>query len=189
MAYFPLFVDLSDKKVLVVGGGKVATRKVKNLLRFTGHVTVVSPKVSPAIKKLTEEGKVRWIRRRFRPVDLKGTDLVIVAVDDRKLHERIYRLCRKRKILCNSVDSPEYCSFIFPSFILRGDLVVGLSSSGKVPALSRALREKLEEILPQELGELLYELEEKRKEGVRGKELLELARKRLGELFRSRGLS
>jgi len=189
MAYFPLFVDLSDKRILVVGGGSVATRKVKNLLKFTKKVNLVSPEVTRDIKELVREGKVKWIRRRFRPSDLRGVDLVVVAVDDKKLHGRIYNLCRKKRILCNSVDSPEYCNFIFPSFIRRGELVVGVSSSGKVPALSRAVREKLENFLPPELAILLEELERKRIEGLRGKELLELARKKVEELFKAHGLS
>jgi len=182
MALFPLFIDLSGEPVLVVGGGEVATRKVENLLPFNPRITVVSPRLTPRLQKLAREGKVRWIRRPFRSSDLKGKKLVVVAVDKPQLHRRIHRMCKKRGILCNSVDSPRYCTFIFPSIVKRGELVVGISSSGKVPALSRAVREYLEKVLPEGLGELLAELEKKRREGVKGKRLLELARDRLRSL-------
>ncbi|WP_461829960.1 precorrin-2 dehydrogenase/sirohydrochlorin ferrochelatase family protein [Aquifex sp.] len=185
MAYFPVFLDLRNRKVLIVGGGKVATRKVKNLLPFTKDITVLSPKVTKELKELIDKYDLRWLRRRFRASDLRGVHLVIVAVDDIKLQKRIFRLCEKRGILCNAVDSPEFCNFIFPSIIKRGDLILALSTSGKVPALSRALREKLEECIPENIEEILKELERLRSSLPKGKErqrlLLELARKLLSE--------
>ncbi|GAB6066563.1 bifunctional precorrin-2 dehydrogenase/sirohydrochlorin ferrochelatase [Aquifex pyrophilus] len=183
MAYFPLFVNLKGKKVLVVGGGKVGTRKVKSLLPFGANVKVVSPKFTEELLHLGNMGKVELVKRRFKPSDLKGVDIVIVAVDNIKLQERIYRLCEKRKILCNSVDSPEFCNFIFPSVIKRGNLVIGISTSGKVPALSRALREKLESCIPEDIENILEELSRLRSSMKKGRErqkrLLREARKRL----------
>ena len=185
MAYFPVFLDLTNRKVLIVGGGKVATRKVKNLLPFTKDITIVSPKVTKELKELIDKYDLRWQKRRFRAPDLRGIHLVIVAVDDLKLQKRIFRLCEKRGILCNAVDSPEFCNFIFPSIIKRGELILALSTSGKVPALSRALREKLEKCIPENIEEILKELETIRKSLPKGerrqKLLLELARKLLSE--------
>ncbi len=185
MAYFPVFLDLRNKKVLIVGGGNVATRKVKNLLPFTKDITIVSPKVTKELKELINKNYLRWLRRKFRTSDLKGANLVIVAVDDLKLQKRIFKLCEKRKILCNAVDSPEFCNFIFPSIIKRGDLVLALSTSGKVPALARALREKLEDCIPENVEEILKELEALRRSLPKGerrqKLLLELARKLISE--------
>ncbi len=185
MAYFPVFLDLRNRKVLVVGGGKVATRKVKNLLPFTQNITIVSPKVTKELKELIDDYGLRWLRRRFRTLDLRNAGLVIVAVDDLKLQRRVFRLCEKRGILCNAVDSPEFCNFIFPSIIKRGDLILALSTSGKVPALSRALRERLEEFIPENVEEILKELESLRSSLPKGEKrqrlLLELARKLLSE--------
>jgi len=95
---------------------------------------------------------------------------VIVAVDNVKLQERIYRLCERRGILCNSVDSPELCNFIFPSLVVRGELVIGISSSGKVPALSKRIREIIERCLPENIEEVLEELSRERESMKKGEE-------------------
>jgi len=158
MPFFPAFIDLSDKKVLVVGGGKVATRKVKNLLNFTQNITIVAPKISEELQKVAKEKGLKIKRRRFLTSDLKGKDLVIVAVDDVKLQRRIFKFCERRKILCNAVDSPEYCNFIFPSLIVKGELVIGISTSGKVPALSRRIRELIETHLPEDIDRILEDI-------------------------------
>ena len=183
MAYFPLFINLEGKKILVVGGGKVGTRKVKSLLPFGCSIKVVSPTFSKELLTLGKTKRIELVRRKFRPSDLKDVDIVIVAVDNLKLQERIYRLCEKRRILCNSVDSLEFCNFIFPSVIRKGDIVIGISTSGKVPALSRALREKLEKCIPKNIEEILEELSKLRSSMKKGKErqkrLLMEARKKL----------
>ncbi|NPB07129.1 MAG: bifunctional precorrin-2 dehydrogenase/sirohydrochlorin ferrochelatase [Aquificae bacterium] len=184
MPLFPVFIELTGRPVLVVGGGKVAARKVKQLLPFKPEVTLVSPKATPELRELAKRKVIKWKRRAFRPSDLRGKLLVVLATDDARLQARVSKLCKEKGILCNAVDAPEHCSFIFPSLVRRGELVVGISTSGKVPALSRALREKLEELLPEELGRLVTELERARSSGVRGEELLELARRRLGEVLR-----
>ncbi len=155
MPLFPIFVDIKDRKVLVVGGGRVATRKVMSLLPFGPSIVVVSPKFTEDLERLGMEGKIRLLRRRFMSKDLEGASLVVVAVDDVKLQRRIYRLCEKRGIPCNSVDSPRWCSFIFPSLIVRGDLVIGISTSGRVPALSKRVREIVERCLPEDIEKVL----------------------------------
>ncbi len=170
MPLFPVFIDLSDRKVLVIGGGEVATRKVKSLVRFTRNITVVAPEVTGEIRRLAEEGKVKVKRRRFMSSDLKGADLVIVAVDDERVQKRVYELCRKRGVLCNAVDSPEWCTFVFPSLIVRGDLVIGISTSGKAPALSRRVREMVERSLPENIEEVLRRVSSERSSLKKGRE-------------------
>ncbi len=118
MPLFPAFIDLSKKKIFVVGGGKVATRKVKSLLKFTRNITVVAPRVREELLDLIEREGLELLKREFRPTDLKGKHLVVVAVPSLSLQRRIFKLCERRNILCNAVDSPDYCSFIFPSLIL-----------------------------------------------------------------------
>ncbi|MDQ7037955.1 MAG: bifunctional precorrin-2 dehydrogenase/sirohydrochlorin ferrochelatase [Aquificota bacterium] len=162
MPLFPVFVDLTGKKVLVVGGGKVGTRKVKSLLPFGPEIVVVSPEFTADLERLGREGRIKLLRRRFMSGDLKGADLVVVAVDDERLQRRIYRMCKKRGVPCNSVDSPQWCSFIFPSLIVRGDLVIGITTSGKVPALSRRVREIVEKCLPDDIEEVLRTLAKER---------------------------
>jgi precorrin-2 dehydrogenase/sirohydrochlorin ferrochelatase len=170
MPLFPVFIDLSKKKVLVVGGGQVATRKVKSLLGFTENVTVVAPEVSPELVQLFKEGRIKLKKRRFMQKDLEGVDLVVVAVDNLKLQRRIYRLCERRGILCNAVDSPDLCSFIFPSLVVRGDLVIGISTSGKVPGLSRRVREIIQRCLPEDIERILEDLRRERESMTKGEE-------------------
>jgi len=178
--YFPAYVDLKGKDILVIGGGRVATRKVKKLLEFTENITVVSPEVTKELEKLIRKRKLKWIKRKFKPLDLKGRFLVIVAVDDIRLQKRVFELCEKKRILCNSVDSPKYCNFIFPSIIKKGDLLISISTSGKVPALSRVLREKIEECLPKNVENIMKKLVNVRESEEKGEErqrkLLRLAR-------------
>ena len=183
MPYFPLFVDLTNKRILVVGGGKVATHKVKKLLQFGAQITVVAPKVSNELKKLRKEGKIKIKRRRFLTGDLKNKDLVVVATDDIKLQERIYKLCTKKRIPCNTVDVPEYCSFIFGSTIVRGELVVAITTSGKAPALSKELRKFLERVIPEDIDKLLEELYEIRKNLPKGTKRQKLLTKLAKEYF------
>ena len=168
MSLFPAFVSLKGKKILVVGGGKVATRKVEKLLPFDGEITVVAPKVSKELKKLAKEKKIKLKRRRFLTGDLKNTFMVIVAVDDIDLQRRIFKLCQKRGILCNSVDSPDYCNFIFPALVVKGDLVIGITTSGKAPALSKEVKKLIEKTLPEEIEDILETLYRERKRLPKG---------------------
>jgi len=170
MPLFPAFVSLKGKKILVVGGGKVATRKVEKLLPFGGEIAVVAPKVSKELKKLAKEKRIKLKRRRFLTGDLRGAFMVIVAVDDIDLQRRIFNLCQKRGIFCNSVDSPDYCNFIFPALVVRGDLVIGITTSGKAPALSREVRKLIEKTLPEELEMILETLYRERERLPKGSE-------------------
>ncbi|MFN7066093.1 MAG: bifunctional precorrin-2 dehydrogenase/sirohydrochlorin ferrochelatase, partial [Aquificaceae bacterium] len=126
-----------------MGGGLVAERKVKKLLPFEPNIKVIDPKATKEIKELHKEGKIKLVLRRVRISDIKRAFLVIAALDDVRVQKRLYEYCKRKGILCNAVDNIEYCSFIFPAIVLRGDVVIGISTSGKVPALSRSLREYL----------------------------------------------
>jgi len=168
MPLFPTFIDLSHKKVLVVGGGRVATRKVESLLKFTKNIKVVAPKVRKELKDIIKREGLELKKRHFRSSDLKGVDMVIVAVDKVSLQERVFRICERRGILCNSVDSPELCNFIFPSLVVKGDATVGISTGGRVPALSKRLRELIERCLPENLESILEEVAREREKLPKG---------------------
>ncbi len=190
MALFPIFVDLKDKEILVVGGGRVALRKVEKLLPFGGKITVVAPKAVKELKELHRKGKIKLKRRPFKVEDLKNKYLVVVAADDVNLQRRIFNLCQRKGILCNSVDSPEYCNFIFPALVRKGELVIGITTSGKAPALAALLRKHLERNLPDGLAEIvgtLYGERKKRPKGVkRQKYLKKLARELFEKLLKGK---
>lgn len=143
MSYYPVLVDLRGKKVVVVGGGGVALRKIKTLMECGASVEVISRELAPELKEFEDKGKIRVLGREFREEDLKGAFMVIAATDDATLNSRISKYARDRDMLVNAVDQPSDCNFIVPSVIRRGDLVIGISTSGKSPAMAKRIREKL----------------------------------------------
>jgi len=155
MRYFPVFLDLKEKRCLVVGGGPVAERKVKNLLKAEARVQVVSPELTGPLSRLKEERKIAHLSRAYRKGDLRGALLVIAATDDRAVNERIFREATANRIPVNVVDDPAHSSFIVPSIVQKKDLLVAVSTSGRSPALARLLRQKLEKEIGPEYLRLL----------------------------------
>ena len=143
--YFPMFVNLADKKILVIGGGTVALRKTKTLAKFCSRINVVAPEIQTGFDAL----KTVCYRREFREEDLKGIDLAIIATDDAQLNARIAGLCEERGILKNVASDRKLCDFYFPSVIEHDGTVIGIGSSGD-PAKSRVLRERLEQMMQME---------------------------------------
>ncbi|PHU34592.1 precorrin-2 dehydrogenase/sirohydrochlorin ferrochelatase family protein [Pseudobutyrivibrio ruminis] len=155
MAYFPMFVDLTDANCLVVGGGSVAIRKVNVLLDFGAKVHVIAKEISMDLAALSEETDHLLLEQReFTPFDLQDRKLVIVATSDNELNGQIYMMCSEGGIPVNVVDDQEKCSFIFPSYIKEQNLVGAFSSGGNSPALTQYLKNKEKEILTPRLGEL-----------------------------------
>ena len=155
MRYYPVCLDIENQKCLVVGGGSVGTRKVMTLLSCGANVTVVSPKVTDELLGLARKKTIALKRRFYQTPDLEGVFLVIGATDDKQLNSLVSRDARHLNKLCNIVDQPEACSFIIPSVINRGDLVVAISTSGKSPAFTKKMRKELENQFGEEYAEFL----------------------------------
>ncbi|MBS3910084.1 MAG: bifunctional precorrin-2 dehydrogenase/sirohydrochlorin ferrochelatase [Actinobacteria bacterium] len=153
MAFYPLYVDLEGGKCVVVGGGEVAERKVASLLECGADVQVISPDSTPGLEELAREGRLSITRRGYRRGDLDKATLAIVATDDNEVNTEAYREATDNRIPVNVVDVPELCSFIVPSTIRRGDLVISISTSGSCPALAKHIREELEETYRDEYGD------------------------------------
>jgi siroheme synthase-like protein len=141
--WYPIFLDLKDRPVLVVGAGKVALRKTKGLVEAGAQVTVVSPKHLREFAKLP----VRLVEREFRTSDLAGPALVFAATDDRLTNHRIAIAAKGRGVFANVADSAEECGFIVPARLARGGVQIAVSTGGRDPRLSKELREKLERVL------------------------------------------
>ncbi len=154
MAYFPLFIDLTNKKCLIVGGGSVAYRKATLLLDFCANVSVVAKEVCPEVEQLQKENKVTIFLRGFEETDLDDKTLVIVATGDRELNHSVSLLCKEKNIPVNVVDEIEECSFILPSVVREKDVVAAFSSGGKSPSLTQYLKEQEKEILTPFIGEI-----------------------------------
>ncbi len=164
MAYFPLFIDITGKRSVIIGGGAVAVRKAQVLASFGTQVAVISPDPSPAMESLEKEGTVALYRRRFNgKSDLEGAVLVIAATDDRYVNEEVFKAAGVLGIHVNVADNPALCTFYFPAIVQRGDLVAGITTSGVYPALSARLREELEAWWPVDLALKLKRLGKERK--------------------------
>lgn len=154
MAYFPMFVDMTERECLIVGGGNVAYRKVIVMLDFGAKVTVVAEDICEELGKLTIENQITFIKRRFERKDCDGMEMVIAATDDNALNHEIAEYCKAKGIMVNAVDQKADCSFIFPSYIKEKNLVAAFSSGGNSPVLTQYLKGKEQEILTPFLGEL-----------------------------------
>ncbi|MGF1841171.1 NAD(P)-dependent oxidoreductase [Vibrio atlanticus] len=153
MRYFPMFLDVENKPILVVGGGEVACRKVDSLLRAGANVTLVSPKVAPYLKDLADEDKLRWVQNFYSSQLISKNYLQVWATTDNpNLNHQVHNDAKKMGILVNVVDDLPYCDFITPSMINRGRIQIAISSGGASPVLVRNIREKLETVLPQNIG-------------------------------------
>jgi precorrin-2 dehydrogenase/sirohydrochlorin ferrochelatase len=155
MRYFPALLDLKGKLCVVVGGGRVAERKVRSLLKAGALVKVISPQISEALLQSELRGKIVHRSRSFRSDDLRGAFLAIAATDDRATNERVSRQALGLKIPVNVVDDPARSSFIVPSLVERGDLLVAISTSGQSPALAKLLRQRLQKEIGPEYSSLL----------------------------------
>ena len=144
MKYYPIFLDIRDKKCVIVGGGEVAARKAERLLDCGAKVFVISPKLSPALAALKEKDLISHIAAEYTGDLIDGAALVIGATDDEKTNAPISLDARKKGIPVNIVDDPQKCDFILPSLVQRGDLAITIGTGGKSPALARHLREELE---------------------------------------------
>ena len=141
MGYYPIVMDLTGKKCLVVGGGDVALRKVLSLTEAGAEVTVISPKLVPEIENASG---VRIDKRCWAPGDTAGFVLVFAATDDRSVNHAISDEAKHAAIPVNVVDDPELCSFIVPASVKRGDLLISVTTGGKSPLLSKRIRRELE---------------------------------------------
>lgn len=154
MRYFPLFLDIQEKRVLLVGGGAVAQRKADLLLRAGCRLRVVAPHIGDEIKGLLAAGGGDWHERPYRCEDIDGCLLAVGATDDEALNRQVSDDCRRRAVPVNVVDCPALSDFIFPALVDRSPLVVAISTEGASPVLARRVRQKLESWLPMSTGAL-----------------------------------
>jgi precorrin-2 dehydrogenase/sirohydrochlorin ferrochelatase len=163
--YYPVFLNLKDRKIVVIGGGKVAERKAFALLKAGADLTVISPEVTRKMEKEIKKGGIKHIRRQYRQGDLRGTFLVIAATDSPAINERI---SRDAPCLVNVVDTPQLCNFIVPSVMKRGPMMIAISTGGISPALSRSIRKELEGLYGPEFSGYLESLRSIRAEALKG---------------------
>ena len=157
MGYLPIFIDVSDRTCIVLGGGEIAERKTRSLIEAGAIVVVISPDVTAALAATIHAGGVRHLARRYRPGDLAGAWLAFDATGDHAATLAIVAEARERGVPINVADEPERCTFIAPSVLRRGGLQLAVSTGGASPALARRIREELEGQFGREY-ELIVEL-------------------------------
>jgi len=155
LAYYPMFLKISRKKCVVVGGGWVARRKVRALLEYGAGVEVISPDPCPELNKLGETGEIKVLRRRYQSGDLQGAFLAIAATDNRALNRQVVKEAKDKAVLVNVIDDLENSDFIVPSYVRRGALTIAVSTAGRSPALARKIRTRLEKELGDEYASLV----------------------------------
>ncbi|QXM05658.1 precorrin-2 dehydrogenase/sirohydrochlorin ferrochelatase family protein [Crassaminicella indica] len=156
--YYPIMLNIFGKNCVVIGGGKVAERKVLALLECGAKVKVISPNSTTRLKELQREKHIELIEREYRFGDIKGSFLAFIATDQRKVNKSCLEEARNEGILVNVIDKAEFCDFTVPSVIRRGDLHVTVSTNGKSPMLSKKIREELEEIFGEEYAAFINAL-------------------------------
>ena len=155
MKFYPISLDISNEKCVVVGGGDVAERKIIRLLECGARVVLVGKTITPGLRAMKDKETIEHVPDDYREEHIEGAFLVIGATDRNDVNERIYHDSRSRGILVNVVDEPARCNFIVPAIFRRKDLLIAISTGGKSPALARKLREKMEEKYGPEYGILL----------------------------------
>jgi len=165
-----MYMDMNALKVLVVGGGYIATEKLEKLVDFTKEITVITSEVSEEANALIKEQSLTLYQRAYKTGDIVGFDIVIVATDTVELHKEIYEESRGSRILVNSVDNTDYCDFIFPSYVQKGDLTIAFSTGGASPAFAKYIRRHFEKIIPDSVGDFLTKMKGLRATMPKGKE-------------------
>lgn len=150
MSYYPVFLEMNQRRCVVIGGGAVAERKVAGLLKVGATVTVISPQVTGKIAQWVKLGSIDLLASYYQAGDLAGYEIVFVATDHSEVNAVVCEEAKSRGVWVNAADDPASCDFILPSVLRRGDLTVAVSTGGRSPALSRAIREELESYFTKE---------------------------------------
>ena len=164
MSYFPIFLEMTGRRCLVIGGGVVAERKIAGLLEVGAEVTVISPKVTEAISQWSKNNSIQLEGRCYRIGDLAGYQLFFAASADPEVNDRVYQEGTSCGVWVNAADDPAHCDFILPAVIRRGDLTVAISTGGASPAATRAIREELDDYFTAEYAQLVQVAAEVRME-------------------------
>lgn len=146
-AYFPIFINLTDKRVIVVGGGVIATRRVQTLCSFGCNIEVIAPEVTEALKDLAKEDKIIWHARSYQEDDVIGATIVVTATNQRRVNYKVGRECVKLLIPVSVADSKEESTFYFPGIAKEDAVVVGVSASGTDHKLAKRVTDRIKNVL------------------------------------------
>ncbi|HEX2062141.1 MAG TPA: bifunctional precorrin-2 dehydrogenase/sirohydrochlorin ferrochelatase [Thermoanaerobaculia bacterium] len=152
--YYPIYIDIEDRSVVIIGGGNVCARKAETMLKYGARVTIVSPSFTEEIEQWASEGRVEIKRKKYAASDLESANIVIASTDDERVNEQVAADCRARRIPVNVVDVTPLCEFIVPAIVESGSIQIAVSTGGKSPALARTLKEDLQRFVGPEYAEV-----------------------------------
>jgi precorrin-2 dehydrogenase / sirohydrochlorin ferrochelatase len=152
--WYPIFIDIEDRNVLIIGGGSVCTRKAETMMKYGARVTVVSPEFTEEIEQWARDGKLALRRKPYEEGDLEGAHIVIASTDAQRVNEQIAADCRSRRIPVNVVDVTPLCEFIVPAIVESGSIQIAVSTGGRSPAIARTLKEDLQRLIGPEYAEV-----------------------------------
>ena len=164
MGYYPVFLETKDRPCVVIGGGTVAQGKVAGLLAAGANVTVISPAITEGLRSLVARRAILHVARVYQKGDLTDYDIAVVATDHSEINAAVYSDARSLNIWVNVADDPAHCDFILPAILRRGDLMIAVSTSGASPAVTRAIREELEEYFTDDYARFVQIASEVRQE-------------------------
>ncbi|HRZ27977.1 MAG TPA: bifunctional precorrin-2 dehydrogenase/sirohydrochlorin ferrochelatase [Spirochaetota bacterium] len=184
--YYPVMLNIEGRRIAVVGGGEVACRKVKDLLGAGAEVLVIAPEIHPEIEKMAGEmpDRLSLRRRPYERGDIEGVSLVFSAADDPAVNAAVYAEASERNIFINAVDDPGNCSFIVPSMIKRGDLIIAVSTSGASPSMAARIRREIEKTLPGEIEKTLSRMRKAREMIMHDAEFAHLSSSERGAILK-----
>jgi precorrin-2 dehydrogenase/sirohydrochlorin ferrochelatase len=182
MPLFPIFLKLTGRPCIVIGGGNLAESKIDSLRAAEARVTVIASTASARIAAMAESGEIVLHQRPYATGDLAGHFLVVAATNDPAVNRAVFAEAEAAGILINAVDDPPFCDFYFPSVVRRGDLQIAISTAGASPALAQRLRKQIDALLPLDAGEWLAELGNLRREVLQREPANEARRELLHQL-------
>lgn len=144
---FPVFIELTEKKIIVIGGGTIATRRVKALLPFGASITIISPVLSKDLESLSEKMQVKWMQKNYEIGDLKDAFMVLACTNNRNINQLIYEEASKLDCYYNSCDCKEECNFYFPGLATKDNIVIGITANGVNHSQAREITEEIRALL------------------------------------------
>ena len=184
VSFFPSYINLTNKKILLIGGGNIALEKLEKLTDFSKDIRVITEDISPKFSDFAKLNNIPIENRAYKRGDIDGFDIVVVATNNISLHREIFYESRDSRVLVNSVDNTAYCDFIFPSYIKKGDLTISISTSGASPAMAKRIRLYIEKLIPSNIVEFLKEMRELRESMPKGRERMRFFAKKSDEYMR-----
>lgn len=148
MKFYPICINIQNKKIVIIGGGLIAERKIKGLLQYNVKIILVSPDLTNYLEKLVKEKRIKYINKKYSAKVIKNAFLLFACTSDSNVNKKIFSNVTRQKIMVNVCDKTKLCDFISPAVVKRNGLTIAISTDGKNPKLSKRFKEVMEDEFP-----------------------------------------